>query len=865
MRMKKLCTNHAFKYLLIGFVLLSMSQQLQAQTYYYKGTGALNSTTSWGVNTDGTGTEPADFITASQIFIIQNATNILFNSGTWTVSGTGTKVHLGNPTTATPNTPSPAITLTIAAGNTINTSGQLFDVAIPSSGNHKIIYQNTTPISVGTINDANLEIVYDGAVFATSTSRVYGNVSLINGASIDISGATNGPTFNNLTVEAGCTLTGPVGGSNTWIGIKAGGVVTINGTLKAGRAGGLFTANVAFPVVNSTSNATLLFNSATVTQGTNLILGPASTIDFYRGTTGQASVAQTIQALNYANLILSNSAPAAIANSKVYGSGNFNISGTFTVNLLTGATITTPTTQNITLLPGARLVINSATPFPAPSGSGKLTLQSNSTATASIGTLATGASISGNVTVQQFIPSGFRKYRFLSHPFTTAQPLSQITDNIDITGNTAGTTGQVGQTVGASFTATSTNNPSAYFFNTSNANGNVTNDGGWSAFTDATTSSWGIGQGMRVLIRGTKGQTGTLDGTNNNPDAVTLDMAGTVNTGAVNVNLVTGGSGSTTGFNFVGNPYASPVDIGAVLTAASANLGSSFYVRNPQTGSYITVNPIPPSYIIPAYTSFFVQATAPTTLNFTEANKNVCSSCPTVFRTSTFQNSIQLKVMYNGVEYDSYTLNLHKNNIDAYNKKDDAIKLMNDGISIYSLSTDMEKLAADYRNIENDSIIPLGISIPANYGKLTYTIKVEGFTMGNNTKIILHDKLKNTYTELAKDLTYSLEIDASNPNSVGNNRLALIYKKPSAIDIFNASTDVTITATKNQFVVRYENALAQKTSIKIVNVAGQVLKNFDLSNQTSVQKNIPNSDLADGLYIIEVEIGKEKIARKIIK
>jgi hypothetical protein len=857
--MKKFFTSRFVKLCSIAIFFVLIAQKISAQTFYYKGTGALNSTTSWGANTDGTGAEPANFTTDAQTYIIQNTTNIVFNSGTWLVSGVGTKVHLGNPTTATPNTPSPAITLTIAAGNTINTSGQLFDVAIPSSGNHKIIYQNTTPISVGTINDANLEIVYDGAVFATSTSRVYGNVSLINGATIDISGATNGPTFNNLTVEAGCTLTGPVGGSNTWIGIKAGGVVTINGLFKVGRAGGLFTAGVAFPVVNSTSNGTLLFNSATVTQGNNLILGPNSTIDYYRGTTGQVG-AQTVQALNYANLIFSN---LAVSSNKTWGAGTSSVSGTFSVNLL--GTITTPVAQNITLKPGARLVINSSTVFPAPTGSGKFTLESNSTATASIGTLATGASITGNVTVQQFIPGGFRKYRFLSHPFTTAQPLSQITDNIDITGNTAGTSGQVGQTVGTGFSATPTNNPSAFFFNTANANGNGTNDGGWSAFTDATTSSWARGQGIRVLIRGTKGQTGTLDGTNNNPDAVTLDMAGVLNTGAVNVNLVTGGSGSTSGFNFVGNPYASPVDIGAVLTAAAANLGSSFYIRNPQTGTYITVNPIPASYIIPAYTSFFVQATSPTSLNFTEANKNACSSCPTVFRTATNKQSIQLKVLYNGVEYDRYTLNVDKNYTNNFNRKDDAIKLMNDGLNIYSLSTDMEKLAADYRNIESDSIIPLGITIPANFGKLTYTIQVAEFSISANTKIILHDKWKNTLTELTKDLSVSLEVDATNPNSVGNNRLVLIYKKPTVTSAINTLTGVTIATAKNQFVVKYENALAQKTSIKIVNVAGQVMKNFDFGNQTSVQKNITNTDLADGLYIIEVAIGNEKTVRKIIK
>lgn len=862
--MKKFFTSRFIKLCSIAIFFVLTVQQISAQTFYYKGTGALNSTTSWGANTDGTGAEPADFVTASQIFIIQNATNIVFNSGTWTVSGTGSKAVLGNPTYATPNTPSPAITLTIAAGSSIVATPQLFEISIPSSGNHKIIYQNNTAISLGAVNDSNLELVFDGANITTTTTRTYGNVSLINGANIDMGGASI--TLKDLTINAGCTFAGPIGSSSQYIVIKSGGVVTINGVFKAGRTGtvtargGLYTTGTT---TSTTTTGTLLFTDAT--EPPNIILGSQSTVDFYRGTSGQTGT-QGITPMAYANLTLSNLAVASAKSFNISGTGSntTTVSGTLTVNL-PGTSITAPTTQNITLLPGARLVINSATAFPAPSGSGKLILQSNSTATASIGTLATGASITGNVTVQQFIPSGFRKYRFLSHPFTTAQPLSQIADNIDITGNTAGTSGQVGQTVGAGFSATPTNNPSAFFFNTANANGNGTNDGGWSAFTDATTSSWARGQGIRVLIRGTKGQTGTLDGTNNNPDAVTLDMAGVLNTGAVNVNLVTGGSGSTSGFNFVGNPYASPVDIGAVLTAAAANLGSSFYVRNPQTGTYITVNPIPASYIIPAYTSFFVQATAPTTLNFTEANKTVCSSCPTVFRTAANQQSIQLKVLFNGVEYDRYTLNVDKNYTNNFNRKDDAIKLMNDGLNIYSLSTDMEKLAADYRNIESDSIVPLGITVPANFGKLTYTIQVAEFSVSTGTKIILHDKWKNTFTELTKDLSVSLEVDATNSNSVGNNRLALIYKKPSPVSTINTSTDVTIATAKNQFVVKYENALAQKTSIKIVNVAGQVMKNFDLGNQTSVQKNITNTDLADGLYIIEVAIGNEKTVRKIIK
>jgi hypothetical protein len=124
----------------ITFILGFTGVQVNAQTtLYFKGTGALNDVNSWGINTDGTGGNAGitDFTGASFSYIIQNTSAVVFNSGTWTVSGAGTKVYLGNPVT-----PSGPVALTIAPGATINTAGQLFDVAIPASGNHKIIYQN---------------------------------------------------------------------------------------------------------------------------------------------------------------------------------------------------------------------------------------------------------------------------------------------------------------------------------------------------------------------------------------------------------------------------------------------------------------------------------------------------------------------------------------------------------------------------------------------------------------------------------------------------------------------------------------------------------------------------------------------------
>lgn len=482
--------------------------------------------------------------------------------------------------------------------------------------------------------------------------------------------------------------------------------------------------------------------------------------------------------------------------------------------------------------------------------------ESSTPETAFIETIAGTLNNATNVTVQQYIPGGYRTFRFLSHPFTTAQPLSQLTDNIDITGIGGSTNG---------FTTTSTNSPSALYFNTATANG-ASSDGGWLPFTSATTNTWAKAQGIRVLLRGSKGQAGSLNGTVYTPSEVTLDMTGSINIGNVSTSLSAAGTGSTKGFNLVGNPYPSPVDIGAVLNAAS-NIGSSFYVRNPQAGSYITVNPLPASYMLPANSAFFVAATATTNLNFGEANKNACTNCATVFRNSSVQNFIQLKAFKNGLEYDNFYLHLDSQYNNAYEKNNDAIKLKNDGLSIYSISSDNEKLAADYRSLST-TIIPMGIVLPAAYGKQTYVLQVSDYNIQPNIKMLLHDKLMSTYTAIKKDAVYKLDIDPLNVLSVGVDRLEIVLEKQSLpAEPINPITsfNVTVTSSLNNFVVNYEAIEATNTHIKLFNSAGQIMQNISLGKQQQGQYKISSLLLPQGLYIIEVQMGNNKSTKKIVK
>jgi hypothetical protein len=82
---------------------------------------------------------------------------------------------------------------------------------------------------------------------------------------------------------------------------------------------------------------------------------------------------------------------------------------------------------------------------------GRLVLKSTATGTARIAAVA--GTLTGNVTTETFIPGGRRAYRFLGHPFTTAQAMSSLIDDIYVTGDgTVAGTG--GATPGAGLDAT---------------------------------------------------------------------------------------------------------------------------------------------------------------------------------------------------------------------------------------------------------------------------------------------------------------------------------------------------------------------------------------------------------------------------
>lgn len=273
-----------------------------ATTYYSKSTGNLNSTASWGTNTDGTGTAPTNFTTSGQTFIIQNNATPTIGAN-WTVSGVGSKVIVGNGTNAC-NFSIPAsfsftgiidvrnnATLTIS-NNSVPTLSILYNgstVIFNSSGAQTIPANNyynltiggartgspTITLASGTIScSGTYTLSYTGTVNFTTTNNTF---------TFDGTGDQNIPafTYNNLHTE--------LGGTKTLTGN-----ITVKDKLRIGAISKLSQGNYNITLQGSGSIVTLV---GTFIPGTSNTDGQSTV---YYTSASNATVA----AMNYRNLDL---------------------------------------------------------------------------------------------------------------------------------------------------------------------------------------------------------------------------------------------------------------------------------------------------------------------------------------------------------------------------------------------------------------------------------------------------------------------------------------------------------------------------------------------------------------------------------
>ncbi len=192
------------------------------------------------------------------------------------------------------------------------------------------------------------------------------------------------------------------------------------------------------------------------TERNNIVIASASNSPVVTGT--QAINAITVN--NGATIRVKGTLQVA---DSIKNSGFFNVSeGTLELNgtsaqVIPPTSFTNNTVKNLVVnnaegvtLAGSLNLSGVLTPLSGVlTTNGNLTLLSTDATSAAIATGA-GQYINGSVTVQRYTQAQ-RGYRTLAHPYTTAQTVSQLTDNFQVTGLASGPLGTYGLSTGAPF------------------------------------------------------------------------------------------------------------------------------------------------------------------------------------------------------------------------------------------------------------------------------------------------------------------------------------------------------------------------------------------------------------------------------
>ncbi len=583
--------------------------------FYWNGTGALNLLSSWGDNTNGTGTQPTSFTLNNQVFFLVNASAAILVAP-WTIGGTGTVLHVGSLTGTT------SINFTIPASNALTLSGA---GKITVNNQATLTLQNTSFPTFSQVNlitgstvdyaQASTVSLWAGAhhnlIVSNAQKNQLGNLTVngllnLNGANLNMSNSS----LNSLT------LNGTVSGS--------GQILTGNSRIVVGGTGVLGTLTFGVGATSRTINQ-LTYNRA---SGGVLTLGSNLTVS------SSANLTNGLLDLNGNRLTLNGNItfPGSVANGSLKGStsSSLTIGGTGSITnslLLDQTSASTRAISEIILnRSSANLTFGNAidawgsiTPTVGTINTGGvLTLKADASNKGRIGQIGASGTLSGNVTVEVFKPAGATGWINLCSGGVNGNNMNSWNSSFAITCSVCPDGWDVG---GTNFT-------SIYEYDETTASGNSADPLHYielgvapaSKPIDSKTGYWVyLGNGFP------------------NTTAITIPLTGGVNTknSSGNINLtLTGGAGAENGWNLVANPFPSPI-VANQITGSNFNT-SNMIAYDPDTDSNV---PFSGSAVIPTGQAFMVQATAGgANLTPAESWKSTVADNNSILRTSSASN-----------------------------------------------------------------------------------------------------------------------------------------------------------------------------------------------------------------------------------
>jgi len=462
-----------------------------------------------------------------------------------------------------------------------------------------------------------------------------------------------------------------------------------------------------------------------------------------------------------------------------------------------------------------------------------LTLLSTATQTALIDGSGTG-SISGNITMQRYLPSGFG-YHYFSSPFQAAT-VSEFGDDMDLS---------------ATF-------PTFYEYDESRATS------GWVTYTTGTN-----------LLNPMEAYAVNF-GDQSNPN--TVDITGDISDGNMQVNLVNNNNTYTLGFNLVGNPYPSPIDWDASSGWTKTNIDDALYyfeagTTNQYLGTYSTyINGVSSDgvadNIIASMQGFFVHVSDgsyPVTgaLGFSNSIRTT-DLTPAFFKSISWdpQDVIRLNADFseNTAPADNAVIYFEETASKYFDSDRDALKLMNTDTQVpnfYLFSDDTRKLSISGMPYLDDSLykIPVGIKTEQDGWIKFYASEKEQIPPDLYAYFV--DAETGITHNLKNDHSYDVHLETGEYNS----RFYLIFSEDEWENPFGASELFTIHRTGDQIWVIINLQFGEKGILRMISTQGQVLMSKEVFGNEIVYIN---RQVSSGVYILGLFSDKDVYSKKLL-
>ena len=759
----------------------------------------------------------------------------------------------------------PSVVLTASPSGTICSGTAVTFSATPTNGGLSPAYQWKK----------------NGIAISGATASTYSTTSLINNDAITCLLTSNASCFVSNTASSNSIVIAVNGINNSWTG-----ATNTNWATGSNWCSGVVPASnvdIIIPVVSSknypvlSSNLTLSGN-LTVSAGTTLSLnGYTLTLTGALTGTGYLKGSSTsslaINSTSKPTLYFNQSATDTLLNT-------LTIAGSGGAILGSGIGIT-----NLLNLNASNLNLNG----------NHLTLKSTSiTNTAVVGPVTNGATISGSITVERFIPKGYKGFRELSTGgvsnagsiFNNWQEAGRYTSGygLFITGKANKTAGFDANT-GLDYT--SAGNLDAF---------NYLNYNTWSAINNPKNTNLDPYTGYHVCIYGDRATNlfaSKFDSSKLMPTATTIRTTGQLVSGTVTYSStgVTGGYNSTvtkilslkdTG-SFIANPYPCAIDWESIV-AASSGLTTSYYYFEPTfltASGYQTfvsynatshTNSIPVSskvnrYIQPGQ-SFWIQtnhtAGATRQLVISEVNKVTnFSNLTAIFGVNKSYSQLAVS-LWRDVEGIGNTV------------VDGVVAVFDNSFSLNYGDEDTRKMQNEKENIAiNEALagnlaidgVPLpqeGAAIKLKLSNLkankTYRMQFDGsyLNSSNTLQPYLVDAFFHTQTPITgSNFIYSFTVDSSNADY--DDRFSISFKSVTNTPIVSIPTSGKISVFPNPVKgkllnIKLSNVASGNYILCLYSVLGKEVYSKSINyNQGAQNYFLPlSNEIAAGAYTLKV-------------